>query len=303
MINKLGQQVSAGVPFSQALARYPKLVSSEYCQVLSVSEKSGDLPRGLRLVASYMEKELNTSSNVKRMLSYPAFLGVLSILVTIVIVVVGVPALLKFFNALHVELPLTTRILISVADFLMVYKFHLILGLAALGIIVPSLWKAPAVKKAWDKVSLKLPVIGSIVISRNICRFCRTGSMLVEAGLTLPQSLNAIIGIIDNNVVRQAFTAIRQEIIKGKGLSRQMINAGIFPRLLTDVISIGEKTGTLQSSFTTMADYYEKRLDIKVRRLLSMIEPASIIVAGMVIGFIGVAILQPLYSIYQNLQF
>ena len=125
--------------------------------------------------------------------------------------------------------------------------------------------------------------------------------MLVEAGMTLPQSLNAIIGIIDNGIIKKAFMEVRQEIIKGKGLSRQMAKNVLFPRLLVDVIAVGEKTGTLQSSFAAMADYYEKRLDLKVRKLLGMIEPASIIIAGILVAFIGAAIITPMYSIYQNL--
>ena len=157
------------------------------------------------------------------------------------------------------------------------------------------------VKKFMDAVSLKLPVIGKIVIMRNVCRFCRSSAMLIEAGLTLPQALNAIIGTIDSNIIRKTLTEIRQEIIKGKGLAQPMQRAGFFPRLLIDVVAIGEKTGTLQSSFSTMADYYEKRLDMRVQRLLGMIEPASIIIVGLIISFIGIAIITPLYSIYQNL--
>ncbi len=301
VINKLGQQVSSGIPFSQALAQYPKLVSSQYCQVISVSEKSGDLPRGLRLVAGYMEKELSLTGNIKRMLTYPAFLGLMAFVVIILIASIAMPALVKFFNSLHVTLPAATRILIASADFFMDYKFHLVAGLVALVFIIISLWKIPAIKRYLDRISLKIPVLENIVIMRNLCRFCRTSSMLVEAGMTLPQSLNAVIGIIDNSVIKQTLTEIRQDIIKGKGLSRQMARYSLFPRLLVDVVAIGEKTGTLQSSFTTMADYYEKRLDLKVRKLMGMIEPASIIIVGVLIGFVGVAILQPLYSIYQTL--
>ena len=135
---------------------------------------------------------------------------------------------------------------------------------------------------------------------RNICRFCRSSAMLIEAGLTLPQALNAIIGTIDNSVIKNALREIRQEIIKGKGLSQPMQKAGLYPRLLVDVVAIGEKSGSLQSSFSTMADYYEKRLDQRVQKLLSIIEPASIVIVGLIISFIGIAIITPLYSIYQN---
>ena len=300
VINKLGQEVSGGISFSQALARYPRLISSHYCQVIKVSEKSGDLTSGLRLVAGYMEKETTTSNHLRRMLSYPAFLGFMAIIVIIIVATVAVPALIKLFNSLGVNLPLATRMLVAIADFITNYKFHVLAGLIVLVIAGMLLKRHAGVKGFIDSFTLKLPVIGGIVIMRNICRFCRSSALLIEAGLTLPQALNAIIGTIDSNIIKQILMEIRQEIIKGKGLSQPMANAGIFPRLLVDMVSIGEKTGTLQSSFATMADYYEKRLDLKVQRLLGMIEPASIIIVGLIIALIGIAIITPLYSIYQN---
>jgi type IV pilus assembly protein PilC len=113
--------------------------------------------------------------------------------------------------------------------------------------------------------------------------------------------MNAVIGIIDNLVIRQAFTAVRQGIIKGKSLSKEMALSSLFPRLLVDVIGIGEKTGTLPASLTTMAEYYEKRLDLRIKKLMGMVQPASIIIVGLIISFVGISILQPLYSIYQTL--
>jgi len=302
IINKLGQEISGGISFSQALTRYPRLISSHYCQVIKVSEKSGNLTAGLRLVASYMEKETTTSNHIRRMLSSPAFLGFMAFIVIIIIATVAVPALVNLFQSLNVNLPLATRALIAVAHFITAYKFHVVAGIIAVVIAVVLLKRQAGVKRLIDVTSLKLPVIGKIIIMRNICRFCRSSAMLIEAGLTLPQALNAIIGTIDSNVIKQILTEIRQEIIKGKGLSQPMSKVKLFPRLLVDMVSIGEKTGTLQSSFATMADYYEKRLDIRVQRLLGMIEPASIIVVGLVISLIGIAIITPLYSIYQTVQ-
>jgi type IV pilus assembly protein PilC len=301
VISKLGQGVSGGAPFSLALAQYPKLISSNYCQVIKVSEKSGDLTRGLRLVAGYMETEASLSGHIKRMLSYPAFLGLMSLIVIIIVAMVAVPSLKQLFDALGVDLPLVTRILIASAAFFTTYKFHILVGVISVVVICVLLKKQPGAKRFLDAAALKMPVIGKIVIMRSICRFCRTSAMLFEAGLTLPQALNTIIGTVDNEIIKQALKEIRQEIVKGKGLSQPMQQTGLFPRLLVDVVAIGEKTGSLQYSFTTMADYYEKRLDQRVQKLLSMIEPASIILVGLIISFIGIAIITPLYSIYQNL--
>jgi type IV pilus assembly protein PilC len=301
MINTLGKDIASGIPFSQALERYPKLISNNYTQVIRVGEQSGDLIHGLRLVAGYMEKETATTNNVKRMLAYPAFLGIMGIVVLLIVATVAVPSLLKLFTSLGVELPTATRILVGVAKIITLYKFHIAAGIILVVVAVVLLKRHPAVKKFIDSISLKIPIIGSIVIMRNICRFCRSSALLIEAGLTLPQALNAIIGTIDSNVIRQILMEIRQETIKGKGLSQPMSRIKIFPRLMVDMVAVGEKTGTLQTSFATMADYYEKRLDQKVQKLMSMIEPASIIIVGLVIAFIGVAIITPMYSMYKNL--
>jgi len=228
-------------------------------------------------------------------------LGLMSLIVLIIVAMVAVPSLKQLFDALGVDLPLVTRILVASAAFFTTYKFHILVGVISVVVICVLLKKQPGAKRFLDAVALKMPIIGKIVIMRNICRFCRTSAMLFEAGLTLPQALNTIIGTVDNDIIKQALKEIRQEIVKGKGLSQPMQQTGLFPRLLVDVVAIGEKTGSLQYSFSTMADYYEKRLDQRVQKLLSMIEPASIIIVGLIISFIGIAIITPLYSIYQKL--
>ncbi len=300
VIYKMGEDVAGGIPFSIALAKYPKLLSNNYCQVIKVSEQSGELTRGLRLVAGYIEKETSLSGHVKRMLSYPAFLSVMAIVVIIILSTVAVPSLTKLFNSLGVDLPLVTKIMVGFASFIVDYKFILLGALVVIVIAALMLKNRPGVKKLLDAWVLKVPVFGKIIIMRNVCRFCRSSAMLIEAGLTLPQALTAIIGTVDSDVIKKALIDIRQDIIKGRGLSQPMQRAGFFPKLLIDVVAIGERTGTLQSAFSTMADYYEKRLDMRVQRLLGMIEPASILIVGLVISFIGVAIIMPLYSIYQN---
>ena len=147
VIAKLGRDVSGGIPFSLALGQYPKLISSHYCQVIRVSEKSGDLTRGLRLVAGYIEKETTLSGHVKRMLSYPSFLGLASLVVIIIVATIAVPSLTSLFESLGVDLPMVTQILISCASFITAYKFHLLAGLlAAIGIGI-LIKKSPGAKK------------------------------------------------------------------------------------------------------------------------------------------------------------
>jgi type IV pilus assembly protein PilC len=216
---------------------------------------------------------------------------------------VALPSLTKLFNSLGATLPLPTRILMALSGFISDYKFHLAAGLAGLALIIFWYARSAAGKRWLDDISLKLPVIGQIIVLRNICRFCRNTAMLLEAGLTLPQSLNSVLGVIDNGNIRGDLNDVRQDLIKGKGLSQPMAGNRLFPRLLVDMVHIGEKTGTLQSSFATMADFYEKKLDQRVQRLLAMVEPASIIIVGLIISLIGLAIVTPIYSIYRTLNY
>jgi type IV pilus assembly protein PilC len=251
-IRKLGQELTAGTAFSQALEQYPALVPGQYCQVIRASEKSGDLTRGLRMVAGYMEKEAYTIHNIRRMLSYPTFLIVMSGIVIMLVAIVAVPSLMQLFLSLGVDLPLPTRMLVAVAGFIADDRYFILAGVLALAAAVLLLFRWAASRQRFDSI-------------------------------------------------RRTFQEIRQDLIKGKGLSRPMADNPLFPGLLVDMVYIGEKTGTLPSAFAAMADFYEKKLDQRVQRLLSMIEPASIIVVGLIIAFIGIAIITPLYSIYQTM--
>jgi type IV pilus assembly protein PilC len=301
VINRLGRELSGGASFSRALAAYPQLVPDHYREVIRVSEQTGDIPAGLRLVAGYMEKEASMSKKLTRTLSYPAFLVTMATIVIIIIATVALPSLTNLFDSLGASLPLATRILVAVSNFLTHYALYLAAGLAALALLITWYVKSASGKQLIDKILLKLPIVGPVIILRNICRFCRNSAMLLQAGLTIPQSLNSVLGVIDNWIIKLALADIRQDLIKGKGISQPMAGNRLFPRLLVDMILIGEKTDTLQSSFATMADFYEKKLDQTTQRLLAMVEPVSIFVVGLIISFIGLAIITPIYSIYRTL--
>jgi type IV pilus assembly protein PilC len=301
-VHQLGEELAAGAAFSQVLSPYPDLISSQYCRVIQASEKSGDLPRGLRLVAGYIEKEANIIHNIRRMMSYPAFLITMSCIVIVIIATVAVPSLMQLFLSLGVDLPLPTRLLVAVAGFIVNDKYYILAGLLVLVSAAMLLYRLPSARRWLDTLLLKLPLIRQVIIMRNIGRFCRSAGMLLESGLTLPRTLDTIIGTIDSPAMRRALEAIQEDLVKGRGLSRPMSASPFFPGLLIDMVGIGEKTGTLPSAFAAMADLYEKKLDQRVQKLLGMIEPATIILVGLVIAFIGIAIITPLYSIYQTVQ-
>ncbi len=150
-----------------------------------------------------------------------------------------------------------------------------------------------------DRLMLKMPAIGSINIQRNMCQFCETISMLLKAGLQLPQIMDIVIRAMGNRVVRQALTDIREKLVQGQGLSQPMAEIDLFPRLMVEMVVVGEKTGNLDLTLATLAKYYEQRVDQRIDTLLAMIEPALTLALGLVVGFIALSVITPLYSILE----
>jgi len=302
IIAGLVEELQGGNSFSQALSKYPQVFSYTYCQVVKASEQAGNLEAGLRQVAGYMEKQATTTNRVKRALAYPAMVLLMAIGVFALLITVALPPLVGLFNSLGAELPLTTKLLIATADFLINYKLYLLGGVFTLIILTLGYLQLPAGKLTMDRLKLKIPVIGSINIEHNMCHFCQTTSMLLKAGLPLPQIMDIAIQTVGNRIIRQALRNVKEKLIQGQGLSQPMAAIELFPRLLVEMVAVGEKTGTIDSTLATLADYYEERVDQRINTLISMIEPFLTVVIGLVVAFIALSLITPLYSILRSIK-
>jgi len=302
IIAGLVEELQGGSSFSQALSKYPQVFSYTYCQVVKASEQAGNLEAGLRQVAGYMEKRATTTNRVKRALAYPAMVLLMAIGVFALLITVALPPLIGLFNSLGAELPLTTKLLIATADFIINYKLYLLGGVFTLIILTLGYLQLPAGKLTMDRLKLKIPLIGSINIEHNMCHFCQTTSMLLKAGLPLPQIMDIAIQTVGNRIIRQALRDVKEKLIQGQGLSQPMAAIELFPRLLVEMVAVGEKTGTIDSTLATLADYYEERVDQRINTLISMIEPFLTVVIGLVVAFIALSLITPLYSILRSIK-
>jgi type IV pilus assembly protein PilC len=301
IIAGLVDELQGGSSFSQALSKYPEVFSYTYCQVLKASEQAGNLEVGLRQVAGYMEKRAATTSKVRRALAYPAMVLLMAVGVFVLLITVALPPLMGLFESLGAELPLATTMLVAIADFFVNYQFYLLWGafiLVTLGLVYTRL---PAGKLAMDRLKLKMPLIGSIAVEHNVCSFCQVTSMLLKAGLPLPQVMDIAIQTSGNRIIRQALTDVREKLLQGQGWSQPMAENELFPPLLIEMVAVGEKTGTMDSTLATLGDYYEERVEQRINTLVSMIEPALTIVIGLVVAFIALSLITPLYSILRSL--
>jgi len=302
IIAGLVEELQGGNSFSQALSKYPQVFPSMYCQVVKASEQAGNLEVGLRQVAGYMEKRATTTNRVKRALAYPAMVLLMAIGVFVLLITVALPPLVGLFNSLGAELPLTTKLLIATADFIINYKLYLLGGVFTLIILTLGYLQLPAGKLTMDRLKLKIPLIGSINIEHNMCHFCQTTSMLLKAGLPLPRIMDIAIQTVGNRIIRQALRDVREKLIQGQGLSQPMAAIELFPRLLVEMVAVGEKTGTIDSTLATLSNYYEERVDQRINTLIAMIEPFLTVVIGLVVAFIALSLITPLYSILRSIK-
>ena len=302
VISGLVDELRAGGSLSKALSKYPQVFPSTYCQVIKASEQAGNLEFGLRQTASYMEQQLKAKKKIKRALAYPTLVLVMAAGVFALLVTVALPPLIGLFTSFGVELPWTTRLLLGTADFLINYKLHLVGGILAFIILLIGFSKLPAGKSVMDRLLLKLPVIGSLIVEKNMAHFSLTTSMLLKAGLLLPQIMNIVISTISNEVIRQALSEVRERLVQGQGLSQPMKNIKLFPRLLVEMVVVGERTGNLESTLATAANYYEERVGQKIDTLISMIEPTLTLVVGSVVAFIALSMITPLYQIIGSIR-
>jgi len=295
------EELQGGSSFSQALSKYPQAFSYTYCQVMKASEQAGNLEVGLRQVAGHMEKQATMTRKITRAMAYPALVLLIAIGVFTLLITVALPPLIGLFTSLGAELPLPTKLLMATAGFFINYKLYLLGVLFILIISIVGYVRLPAGKLTMDRLMLKMPVIGPINIQRHMCHFCQTTSMLLKAGLRLPQTMDIVTQTIGSGLIRQALKDVKGKLIQGQGLSQPMAAIDLFPRLMVEMVVVGEKTGSIDSTLAALADFYEQRVDRRINSLISMIEPTLTVAVGMVVAFIALSMITPLYSILQTM--
>lgn len=301
LLGGLSEKIQGGDSLPQAISKYPEVFSSTYYQVIKASEQTGNLEVGLRQMAAYLEKQAATRQKIRRAMTYPVGMLLLAIGVVILLVTVALPPLVTLFTTLGSELPPATRLLIATADFMLSYKLHWLGGLLALSLAAFYYSRLPSGRLNLDKLLLRLPVIGTISLEREVQRFCQTSSMLLRAGLGLPRIMESATRIIGNKVIQQALMNVTGKLIQGQGLSQPMAEESLFPPLLVEMIIVGEKTGTLDTNLASLADYYERRVDQRISGLTAMIEPLMTLIIGLVVIALALAVIMPLYTLLRSI--
>jgi len=297
----LGDVISdlrAGHQLSKALSKHPHVFSTIYCKLLGVGEQSGDLETVLKQVADYMEKEVTTAKETKSALMYPVITSVVTVGVIAVLVTFVLPSFGSLYSSLGVEMPASARLLIDLSGKLKEYWTFLMLGTLVLLGLAYIYIKTPNGRAKWDRLTLRLPLIGRVIHLSELSRLCRSMSLLFHSGLPLTEILPLLIQSSRNQAMSKALTEVQQDMIKGEGISRPMAKNKLFLPMMVQMVRVGEETGNLDATLLAVARSYETEAEDKTRSLISLIQPAMTLIIGMVIAAIAFSLVSAMYSIY-----
>jgi len=286
-----------GQNLSDSLVKHPKVFPSLYIDLVRVAELTGNLEATLKELAGYLRRDLNTVRRVRTAMIYPAVILVVATGVVIILVFFALPAFVKIFAEFRVQLPLSTRILIGIVEFIRAWGLVIgaVVGLLAIAIVLALRTKRGIYAK--DLLSLKAPIIGPIVLSAVLNRFARTLAMVLKAGVPLGQTFDAVIAGTGNKVFQRGLGTVKEQMTGGEGFAGPLLRTHLFPPMLTQMVRVGEETGTLDTYLEQAADFYEEELDYRIRAMTSLIEPVMTVAVGLVVGFIAVSLISAMYGL------
>ena len=297
ILSTMSEDLTSGVSLSQALMKHPTVFSEMYCKTIALAEQTGNLEAILRQMADFQEKQAEATKKVKGALTYPAVILGVGIVVGIILMTTALPAMIDMFADMNIDLPLPTRILVAISNFVNTKILYIGVAMGILALLIIYVLKQPAARLHFDRWSLRAPVIGPPVHAAALARFSRTTSILLRAGLSLQEIMELIPSTMSNRALGQSLTKVSQELVRGEGLSEPMAKDPLFPSLRTQMVMVGEESNTLDSSLSVAADFYETESDEKLTAMVKVIQPAATILIAFFVGFMAIAVILPMYSI------
>jgi type IV pilus assembly protein PilC len=298
LLNDIRSDVETGTSLNQAFRKYPLYFDPLFCNLVAAGEQAGILETLLDRLASYKEKTLALKGKIKKAMFYPITIILVAILITAIIMYFVIPTFKTVFVSFGADLPAPTLAVIAVSDFVVGYWYVLLAALLGIPYFTYQAWRRSANFQIFvDRMLLKPPVIGELLQKSSIARWTRTLATTFAAGVPLVEALDSVGPASGNAVYREATKQIQTEVNIGTSLAQSMQNSGVFPSMAVQMTSIGEESGSLDSMLTKVADYYEREVDEMVDAISSLIEPAIMVVLGVIIGGIVIAIYLPIFKL------
>ncbi len=296
IFTQIKEKVTEGVSLSQAMSSHPKVFSEIYVNMVKAGETSGTLDIILTRLADFSEARLKLSKKIESALTYPIFLIMISTIIVIFLVSFVMPKIIGIFEGMKIALPQSTKLLISFSLFMK--RFWWLVCMTLIGVIAGiSLWiRSEKGRRIWDKIKLKMPVIGPIYLKTVLARFTRTLSILLKSGIKLVDALEIARFSMGNIVLEEAIENAIKYINEGQSMAVAIKKSWDFPALMIQLIRAGEISGSLEEMLAKTAEIYENFLESAMDSLTSILEPAVILIMGLVVGYIVMSVLIPIFQ-------
>ncbi|MCX5708835.1 MAG: type II secretion system F family protein [Candidatus Omnitrophica bacterium] len=296
IVQNIYKEVEAGAVFSSVLAQYPRVFPALFIALIRAGEDSGALPEVLFKISDYRAKQEEVVSRFKMAMVYPALLAFVGIGTVVFMLTFVMPRLTKLYKDMGQGLPVPTKILIAISSGLAQGWVWALVIIVALIVLIQrySLTKAGKITKSI--IQLNLPLFGSLVLKSELARFSRTLELLLRSGISILRSINVTIPVLDNEIIKSQLNASYRELEQGGSLGRSLKSSKIIPAFMTNLLIVGEETGKLDDALTEIAVSYERDTEEAIRMMASLLEPLMILVMGIVVGFIVVAMLLPIFE-------
>ncbi|MBE5962865.1 MAG: type II secretion system F family protein [Lachnospiraceae bacterium] len=293
--------VEKGETLASGMRANPKVFPSILINLVEAGEASGSLDHAFSRMAVHFEKDAKLKSLLKKAMIYPIVLIFVAIIVVIIMSVVVIPQFVSMFESMGTELPFTTRMVVVMSDFFIAKWYAVLIVAVAAFAIIKAVGATDAGKHLYGKMKISMPVFGKMAVKSASASFARTMSTLVSSGISITQALDITSRSMSNILFQDALRKAREEAEVGVAISEPIKECGLFPPMVHQMLKIGEETGNIEGMLDKVAEYYEDEVEIQTQGLTTALEPAIILIMAVIVGFIVLAIYQPMISMYSGL--
>lgn len=299
VLGAIEEDVTTGTGLSESMMKYSDVFPNLYCQMVRAGESGGVLDQVLNQLANHYEKQEEINGKIRSALYYPVTILIVAIVVVIFLITNVVPTFVGIFASTGGTLPLPTRILLQISEFMQNYWWALLSAFALILFGLSSYKKKPTGAYQFDRLILKIPLIGGMMKKVYLSRFTSTLAILLSSGVDLLSALTIVEDVINNRIYAEVLVEARTQVREGVVFSKPLSESGLFPSMVVQMIRVGEEAGALEKMLYKITEFYDREVEASVESTISMIEPVMIVFLAIIVGFIVISIVLPMFDMFQ----
>ncbi|MFH0924226.1 MAG: type II secretion system F family protein [bacterium] len=294
-------KIEAGSVLSDAMSAYPRIFSNFYINIVKAGEFSGNMPRSLNRLQEYLEWQEDLVAKIKQITTYPLILGGFILGLLILLLGFVFPRFMKIFESLNLALPLPTRIIIGLSNFVQYRWYYLVISFVTLIIAYQILIRNQKTRLIIDRLKLSLPIVGPLFCQIEVSMFSRNLSILIQSGVEITKSLGLVEQILGNSAMARSVKGVQEKIIAGGSMAESLKGEKGFTPMLIRMLDIGERSGQIEKTLLNVSAYYDKNIPNTIKKVFSIVEPMIVVVAGLFVLVIALSIFLPLFQMSRGI--